>query len=135
MFSWFARDAHDPTERYIREQEKLIERVKPMGELLTVVLNQHTQRRADGSYCRRTGIGLMQGLEFKKTDGAPDPAQRDAVLKRLFEAKPIGIFTLPAGLDEINPTIRFAPAFIITQEEIRYLDEILAKSLSRLEKK
>jgi ornithine--oxo-acid transaminase len=116
----------------ILQEEKMIERVIAMGEFLTQILNKHTGQREDGGYCRRTGMGLMQGLEFKKTDGTPDPAKRDTVLKRLFEAKPTGIFTLATGLDGINPTIRFAPPFIITREEVAYLDNALTKALSKL---
>ena len=68
----------------------------------------------------------MQGLRFKKEDGSPDLEERDAVLKQLFEAEPVGIFTLPAG----KATIRFSPPFIISKEEISYLDEIMDKILS-----
>lgn len=119
----------------ILQEEKLIDRVGPMAELLTKVLNRHVIHRAGEDYCRRTGFGLMQGLEFRKADGSAHPEWRDAVLKNLFEAEPVGIFTVPAGLRNVNPVIRFSPCFICTEEEMNYLDEVLTRSLYKFIKK
>lgn len=115
--------------------EHLVERVRTIGSQLMDTLLRH----ANANGLIHTGFGLMQGLEFRKPDPSdpehhrtlPDPKRRDAALRALREAEPVGIFTFPAGIDDKNPVIRFSPPYIITEREIDYLDETLGKVLRR----
>ncbi|MDE7249819.1 MAG: aminotransferase class III-fold pyridoxal phosphate-dependent enzyme, partial [Lachnospiraceae bacterium] len=63
--------------------------------------------------CRR-GVGLMQGLVFKKTVG-------DIILKALSK----GLILINAGTD----VIRFVPPLVITKENVDEMTVILRSCL------
>ncbi len=111
----------------IVERERLLDRVPELSLQLMRVLSKH----AGSSPLRRTGFGLMQGLEFCRNRFYADAAAyRNTVLRALRDAEPVGIITLGAGVDHLNPTIRFSPPYIATQFEIEYLDEALDRAFS-----
>lgn len=109
----------------ILEKEKLVERAAVMGDLLeSAILRAIAKNFPDGDppvggYCFQKGLGLHQGIEFRKKlhDGSdiPDPETRDIMLARLRENH---IYTLGAGHRDINPTIRLMPPLVITEAQI-----------------
>ena len=68
----------------------------------------------------------MQGIEFRTGSGTPHPTWRNEVFRDLRKK---GIFTLPCGSDEKNPTIRFTPPYIIEKGHIDFVLESLKKVL------
>lgn len=120
---------------HIMKKEKLLERVELLSKLLDNVLSKYARPYGDQGYCLKTGFGLMRGLEFKHHDGTPAPAWRDKALRKLMNAKPVGIFTLPAGMDNFNPVIRLAPCFTAPEEDFEILDFALSKSITEDPKK
>lgn len=113
----------------IMRREKLLERVETLSKLLDNVLSKYAREYENIGYCRKTGFGLMRALEFRHTDGTPAPKWRDEVLRKLMRVEPIGIFTIPAGIDAFNPVIRFAPCFTAPEEDFSILDFALSKSV------
>ncbi|OGZ96042.1 MAG: hypothetical protein A3I44_00090 [Candidatus Sungbacteria bacterium RIFCSPLOWO2_02_FULL_51_17] len=113
------------------KEEKLVERAEEMGTKLATALGHFDGNTSNGALCRQKGLGLMQGLEFRKHDSIPDPKRRNTVLMALKNAKPLGILTLGAGIDALNPTIRFLPPLTVSREEIGYLETTLAWALTK----
>ena len=113
----------------IIKEEKLVENAALMGEKLSRVLNDHTLASGEAKSCHRTGFGLMQGLEFRHPNGRPYPEWRDAVLGRLMKFEPVGIITLSAGINDINPVIRFEPCLTCNAEDLKILDQALTHVL------
>ncbi len=116
----------------IMKKERLVPYAARMGKKLGDAL--HAARRAVlGNFlCIPKGLGLMRGLEFKKPSRAPESDRRNKALEKLLAADPIGILTLPAGLDGMNPTIRFLPPLIVRPDEIKYVQEKLSQILGSL---
>ncbi len=141
--SWLGGTFHGYTKGIARailvlniiEKEGLVAHAAEMGNLLRAVL-LGSNSRIRGSYaCIPKGIGLMAGLEFRtilSPRGMPHKEARNRVLKELVKAEPVGILTLPAGMDDFNPTIRFLPPLVIQPHEIAYLKEKLSDALNRV---
>lgn len=92
------------------------------GQQLKQGLRELKQRHATIGDVR--GLGLMVAMDVVKADGhTPDPAGRDAVVQKAFEA---GLLLLGCG----ETAIRFCPPLCITAEQIdtalRLLDGVLA---------
>lgn len=113
----------------IIKEEKLVENAALMGEKLLRILNDHTLASGRVGSCRRTGFGLMQGLEFRHPNGRPYPEWRDAVLGGLLKAEPVGILTMGAGINDLNPIIRFEPCLTCSSEDLEILDQALTQVL------
>lgn len=118
------------------KEEKLLENVETLGLYLLEQLDKLNPHDSGSyglvNYLLRSGFGFMQGLEFRRFDGRPNLIWRDEVLRKLFSADPIGIFTLPAGNDDAfygNPSIRLEPCLTTTREEIDYFLAALARAL------
>ena len=124
----------------ILEDENLIEKVKTNGEYLknkltvlageiadakTVVIGRESEEGAK-HILRQKGTGFMQGLEFRDICNSADPETRDKVLVNLAKN---GVLTHGAGLNSLNPTIRFTPPYITTKEEIDEMIAALKKSV------
>jgi acetylornithine/succinyldiaminopimelate/putrescine aminotransferase len=69
----------------------------------------------------------MQGLEFRHQNGRPYPEWRDAVLGDLMRVKPVGILTIGAGINDLNPVIRFEPCLTCNTEDLDHLDRALTQ--------
>lgn len=113
----------------IIKEEKLVENAALMGEKLSRVLNDHTLSPGRAKSCHRTGFGLMQGLEFRHSNGRPYPEWRDVVLRGLMSIEPVGILTMGAGINDLNPVIRFEPCLTCNAEDIEILDRALTHVL------
>ena len=124
----------------IIEDEKLIEKVKENGEYLKnqlitlsgeigqakqIVVAREGEEAPKHSLYQK-GVGFMQGLEFKEVRKGADHETRDKVLVNLAKN---GILTHGAGLNAINPTIRFTPPYITTKEDIDEMITALKKSI------
>lgn len=116
----------------IMERDNVLENVCKQSILLEDILENCSDPPCGGGvvdYLLRTGFGLMQGLEFRRHNSHPDPKWRNSTLLNLRSANPIGILTLSAGNDGINPTIRFEPCLTCTREELEYLGVYLKTAL------
>ncbi len=94
------------------EENHIIDNVKEVGSYLEKKLDE-LAGEYDCIECRR-GVGLMQGLVFKKPVG-------DIILKALSK----GLILINAGTD----VIRFVPPLVITKENVDDMTEILRSCL------
>lgn len=98
-------------------EEGLVENAAKVGAILKEQLATLQSRHAVIGDVR--GLGLMIGVDFRKSDGsrAPDPTLRDRVMQRCFEK---GLLLLSCG----EGTLRFCPPLIVTPEETKVAVEI-----------
>ena len=94
------------------EENHIIDNVKEVGSYLEEKLDE-LAGEYDCIECRR-GVGLMQGLVFKKPVG-------DIILKALSQ----GLILINAGTD----VIRFVPPLVITKENVDEMTAILRSCL------
>lgn len=109
----------------LMQERGVVENAAAMGVYLAGMLAKHSDNDAHGlaDYCMGTGFGLLQGLRFFHHSGNPFPEWRDAVLKNLLHAEPVGIITNGAG----DSVVRFEPPLVVSKEDIDYLDSVLTK--------
>ena len=119
----------------ILKEEKLVERAEEMGIYLREKLYQSLLPWISDDPERTiqlTGFGLMQGLQFGRRPHGADPHTRNSVFKKLLAAEPMGIVTAGAGIDTINPIIRFEPPLTVTKEDIDYLCSTMSSILQTI---
>ncbi len=104
---------------------RLIQRSARLGEfLLHKLVTVHAAQPA--LRCSTRGVGLMAGVELRRTDGSPATAEALAAVKELLRR---GFIFLPEGADA--NVIGFTPPLTITAAQLRRavaaLREVLAK--------
>ncbi len=93
----------------ILEEEGLVENCRKMGEHLVARLEDLAKN--DNTLGPVHGLGLMQAIDIRTSDGNWDPARRDAIVQAAFEQ---GLLIIGCG----KGAIRFLPPLNVKQEEI-----------------
>lgn len=92
--------------------EGLVENARVRGDQLQAGLRPLRQRYPGISDVR--GRGLMQGIEFAREDGSPDPAAALAVQQATTGH---GLLTLTCG--PAGNVVRLIPALVVSEQEVR----------------
>ncbi|MGB7448558.1 MAG: aminotransferase class III-fold pyridoxal phosphate-dependent enzyme [Ornithinimicrobium sp.] len=91
------------------EDEGLVDNADQRGQQLRTGLEESIQRHLPGASNVR-GLGLMQGVEFRDSDGKPDPASAAAAQRHAHEQ---GLLLLTCGA--WGQVVRFIPALIVDE--------------------
>ena len=102
------------------EAEPWSQRVEKFGEHLEKGLRrlQVTSKR----WGSRRGLGLMRGIEVLDENGQPDATRAGQIVEEMLAR---GIIILSGGVEQ--NVLSFTPPFVITEEEIDFALEQLAK--------
>jgi 4-aminobutyrate aminotransferase-like enzyme len=103
---------------------KLCERSAKLGDSLLAALSK-VQGLKSKVICRARGLGLMAGLELRRTDGSPATAEVVDVIKRLLHR---GFILLPEG--EHSNVISLTPPLTITETQLKAALRELQKALN-----
>ena len=118
------------------EQNKLFERVAPMGRELVASLGTLKKHRTVGDV---RGLGLMAGIEFVKDVASKEPFAADVHFAERFSELTLeeGVATYPMKgcVDgDLGDHVLLAPPFTITSAQISEVTAGIDRALTRLEK-
>jgi 4-aminobutyrate aminotransferase-like enzyme len=94
--------------------------------LLKLLLQLKTQDSKLKTFAR--GVGLMAGLELRRTDGSPASSEAMRVIKAMLHR---GFILLPEG--EHGNVISFTPPLTVSEQQLTNTVRALAQELARLE--
>ncbi|MCD6559153.1 MAG: acetyl ornithine aminotransferase family protein [Palaeococcus sp.] len=104
------------------EEEKILENVNKVGEFIRKRLHEMMERYEVIGDVR--GMGLMNGVEIIKSNGAPDPELTGKICWRAFE---LGLILPSYGM--FGNVIRITPPLVITKEQAEKGLEIMEQAL------
>jgi 4-aminobutyrate aminotransferase-like enzyme len=103
---------------------KLCERSAGLGELLQRELSEVRSPKSE-VICRARGVGLMAGLELRKSDGSPATEESLRTIKAMLHR---GFILLPEG--EHANVISFTPPLTISEAQLRKTVAVLKEVLN-----
>ena len=117
--------------RILRE-EKLCERVNPIGEEILERLNTEIGQHPQIAEIR--GKGLLIGLEIVKDKETLKPFdESEKITSKLMQTGlEEGVFFYPGGTGEYRDVICLGPAFIIKEEEIEIMINALKNTITKV---
>jgi adenosylmethionine-8-amino-7-oxononanoate aminotransferase len=112
----------------IMEREDLVARARTMGELLGKRLERLAQHP---NVAEVRGLGLMRAVEIVRDRDTLERFPADAQITRRIVAAGLsqGVFVYPAGSGAAQDIIMLGPPFIITEDDIDLLVDVLEKSI------
>jgi adenosylmethionine-8-amino-7-oxononanoate aminotransferase len=110
------------------EREDLVARARTMGELLGKRLERFAQHP---NVAEVRGLGLMRAVEIVRDRDTLERFPPDAQITRRIVAAGLsqGVFVYPAGSGAAQDIIMLGPPFIITEDDIDLLVDVLEKSI------
>ena len=110
-------------------EEKLCERVQPLGEKLLQKLNSEVGQHPNIAEIR--GKGLLIGIEIveDKSNLKPFDESKKITSKVMQKGLEEGVFLYPGGTGRYRDIICLGPAFIIGDQEIDLMVNVLKKSV------
>ena len=116
----------------ILREEKLCERVNPLGNQIIERLNEEIGQHPNVAEVR--GRGLLIGIELVKDRETLECFDEDQRITNTIVTKGLenGVFFYPGGTGEFRDIICLGPAFIIEDEEIGLIIKALKNSLKSL---
>lgn len=114
--------------RILRE-EKLIEGVASKGERLQALLIERLGQHQHVAEVR--GVGLLQAVEVVEDRDTlrPYPFEAGLAVKIVGEALKRGVFFYGGGTGEIRDVVCMGPPFIVTDDELTTMADVLAESI------
>jgi len=114
----------------ILREEKLCERVNPLGETILQELNSEIGQHPNVAEIR--GKGLLIGLEIveDKTTLKPFEESKKITSRIMQKGLELGVFLYPGGTGAYRDIICLGPAFTIGQTEIKLMVEVLKESIN-----
>ncbi len=118
----------------ILRQEKLCERVNPLGENILQELNSEIGQHPNVAEIR--GKGLLIGLEIveDKTTLKPFEESKKITSRIMQKGLELGVFLYPGGTGAYRDIICLGPAFTIGETEIKLMVEVLKESIDSVTK-
>jgi taurine-pyruvate aminotransferase len=115
----------------IIEKEKLLDNVRRMGEYLLAGLQENLAHPNVGDV---RGIGLLAGVEFVTDKASRTPLPEEKVIAVYSEMMSRGVLIGRTNrcIPGHNNTINFAPAFVITQDDIDCILVNLRESIKKV---
>lgn len=115
----------------IIEEEKLLDRVTKMGEMLMAGLEELRDLPGVGDV---RGKGLLCGVEFVADKKSKEPLEESKVVAIVGEMAAAGVLIGRTNrcLEGMNNTINMAPAYVVTEEEIATMLKALRASILKV---
>ena len=116
----------------ILEREQLVGRAKAMGRVLSARLKERFAKHPHVAETR--GLGLLQALEIVRDRETLEPFEQDKRITARVVGHGLrhGVFFYPGGTGEARDIICLGPPFIVTEDEIGRMVDVLALSIDEV---
>ncbi|MGH6987012.1 MAG: aspartate aminotransferase family protein [Caulobacteraceae bacterium] len=116
----------------ILEEENLLARAAKMGARLRAVLDERLGQHPHVAEIR--GLGLLQAVEIvRDREKLERFDERDKVTNRIVgKGLERGVFYYPGGTGEVRDIVCLGPPFIVSEEEIDLMADVLARSIDEV---
>ena len=119
----------------ILRNEKLCEKVEPLGNKILKILNDKLGQHPNIAEIR--GQGLLIGIEIVKDKESLEPfAEKEKITSQIMQkGLENGVFLYPGGTGEFRDVICLGPAFIINEEDVNLMTEVAINSIEEVTNK